>query len=217
MKPVAILLSVLVAVLIVVLYWLLLFQPVGEEIEIVQAETERLEAEAGRLESRIAELREVRSTAPERGASLTTAHVVVPEDPGLPALLRQVQQAADDAGLVLMGVSSTRPTPLGVDVAEGLASINISAEIEGSYFQIVDFLRRLEEPAISPRGILVRSIIIAGDAEAYPILSASLNADVFAFVGRVAEEPEEPDPDDPDDELLDLDEPDGDDDAEDAT
>ena len=47
-----------------------------------------------------------------------------------------------------------------------LYRIDLNAELRGRYFQIVDTLRRLEDPAISPRGIVWTTAAMTIDVEA---------------------------------------------------
>lgn len=199
MRRSVLLLSILGFVLIVVLYWFLLFQPASDEIDELRAQTEQLESQAAQLEARVAELREVRDAAVEEEALLVAAEAIIPSEPALPAVLRQMQQAADDSGLLLSSVTSSRPTAFDAeDAPPNLSVISVTADLEGSYFQVVDFLRRLEDPTISPRGISFRSLTASGEPAEHPVLQVSLSADLFAFVAQPApEEPEEEPADEP--------------------
>jgi hypothetical protein len=54
---------------------------------------------------------------------------------------------------------------------------------EGGYFQVVDFLRRLEDPVVTPRGVLVQSVT-ASPGE-LPTLSVSVSVVMFADLQQV--------------------------------
>jgi Tfp pilus assembly protein PilO len=202
MTRVQILLSVLAAILVVVLFWLLLWSPQSDELEALRAETEDIENRQAVTATRISELESVRDEAPEQEALLASARAVVPGDAGLPGFLRQLQLAADDSNLSLVAVAPARPTEVTAEGADqGLHNINMTVELQGSYFQVVDFLRRIEDPAITPRGMVWNALSISGDPEEYPSLSVSLQGDLYAVLPVASEEtPPEAEPETDEDE-----------------
>jgi Tfp pilus assembly protein PilO len=189
MTRVQILLSVLAAGLVVALFWLLLWSPQSEELEELRAETESIENQQAVTANRISDLESVRDDAPEQEALLASARAVVPGDAGLPGFLRQLQLAADDSNLSLVAVAPARPTEVTAEGADqSLHNINMTVELQGSYFQVVDFLRRIEDPAITPRGMVWNALSISGDPEEYPSLSVSLQGDLYAVLPVASEE-----------------------------
>jgi Tfp pilus assembly protein PilO len=203
MNRTMVLLSVLAAILVVAMAWLLLLQPRNNEIDELRAETASFEAQEQQLQARVAALRQVREDSPDYEAQLAAAYAIIPRDTALPAVLRQLQLAADESGLTLMAVAPSRPAAATVEGgATGLARINVAVDVEGRYFQLVDFLRRLEDPAISPRALNWTSMNLSGDPEEYPLLTASLQGDLFALLPTPpAEQPVTQDPDDADVEV----------------
>jgi hypothetical protein len=187
------LLAVVGAVLLVALSWVLLYQPKNQEVAEIQAETVAAEAQAAELETRVAELQLVRETAPEAEAQLVAALTVVPQDRALPSALRQLQLAAEDSGVTLTAMAPGRPEPVTIEgAAEGLMRLNLVVDIEGEYFQMVDFLRRMEDPRISPRGLLWNGGLVDSDYDDYPLLTASLQGDLFAIMPVAPPETETP-------------------------
>lgn len=189
------------AVLVVVLFWLLLWSPKNEELQAVRTETEDIEARQEQTAVRIAALEAVRDEAPQQEALLAASHAVLPDDSALPGFLRQVQQAADESGLTLQVVSPARPVPVDETTTEGqveepgtggLHRINIAIELEGGYFQLVDFLRRIEDPEITPRGMLWNGLTVEGDPAEHPTLQMSLQGDLFAVLPTTPPETEAP-------------------------
>lgn len=179
MKRQTVLLLALAAVLVVAMYWLLLFRPQQAELADVRAQVDAQVAQQAQLEAQLVRLRGVRADAPEVEADLVAVEAILPEDAALPALLRQLQSAADDAGVELETVTTTAPAPV-VDAATPLSSVGVNLQIEGSYFQAVDFLRRIEDPAITPRGVLWDTATVTRDD--YPRLTVTLSGRVFAQV-----------------------------------
>jgi len=197
----------LLCVLLAVGWYFLLFQPTSEDIEVVRADTETTLAQAAQERARAEELRAVRQRAPEAEATLAAGQTLIPEESAIPALFRQLQQAADDAGVRMTTLAPSAPS---VDTREDqeLAVVGVTMAITGSYFQIVDLARRIEDPLLTPRALQWRTASLS-PAE-YPELSVTLSGDVFSrnveeLPTIEVEEPEEPieddeDADDPDDQ-----------------
>lgn len=176
-------------VLLLVLFYLLGWKPQSEELARIQTETDSAIAQQAVLESQIASLESVRASAPEIEAALATAESLVPREAALPAALRQLQLAADDSGVNLVSIGPGRPAA--DETVPELARIAVSINAEGSYFQLVDFLRRLEDPAITPRVILFENVAVSlGE---YPILGATLAGSMYALL-PAPPAPVEPEP-----------------------
>lgn len=174
-----VILAVLGILVILVLFYMFVFKPKQEELAEIEVQIEEALAQEAALESRIATLEEVRARAPEIEASLATAESIIPREQALPSALRQLQLAADDSGAELLSVTPGRPVALEGEIPE-LAELSVTLVLDGSYFQLVDFLRRVEDPAITPRGITWSGLTLA--ATEYPTLTASLSGRMFALL-----------------------------------
>lgn len=184
-------LAALGAVLVVVLFWLLLWTPKSDELAEVRAEIEGVQQEQEMTRTRIQALQAVRDRAPEIEARLAAASSLIPRDTALPSVLRQLQLAADESGAVLLSVSPGRPAPV-EETEDDLAAMTVSVQLAGSYFQIVDFLRRVEQPDVTPRGLIWSDLALG--VEEYPQLSANLTGTMYASLPSApppSDEPEE--------------------------
>jgi type IV pilus assembly protein PilO len=214
MTRVQVLLAALAAVLIVVLFWFLVWQPGQEEREDLEQQIAAVQVQQQELTAERGQLREVRERAPEIDAEIATANRIIPTFADVPGVLRLLQSAADDSGVVLRVVQPTRPQQLDLAPA-GLSFIGLSLQLEGSYFQIIDFLRRIEDPTMTARGIRWEGATLTRNDDEYPVLEIALTGSLFSQLPVPPEEPEpEPDEDadtdaeDVEDDLLD-DETDG--------
>ncbi len=225
MSRLQILLSVLGVVLIVVLVTLFVFQPREERLAELETQIDQeldLQAELTRERN---ELREVRGDAPELEAQLSAAEVVVPSHPDVPGLIRSIQLAADDAGTLLVSVAPSRMQQL-PDAPEGVSVAELNIQLEGNYFQVVDFLRRVEDPELIGRGILWTGATLTrgtedqvddedevDDAVTAGNLIVTLSGRVYSHLPEPPSEEELEDPEavDPDDDPQD---PDADDTAD---
>jgi Tfp pilus assembly protein PilO len=179
MKRQTLLLSILAAILTVALFWILLFQPKRAELADLEIDIAAEIDQQRLLEADLVRLRQIRETAPEVESQLAAAEAIVPRDAALPSALRQLQIAADEAGVVLQSVTTSRPTQV-EGATPGLSRINVNVQLLGSYFQVVDFLRRTEDPAITPRGLLWNDSSLG--KQEYPQLVASLGGTVYALL-----------------------------------
>jgi hypothetical protein len=101
-------------------------------------------------------------------ASLSRAEF--PASPALPGLVDALQDAASLAGVELGTVAPTTPTVSAIH--PDLAEISTSIRVKGGFFEIQDFLVRLENMVkgtdpdrVPPRSLLVRSIDLGGGSE----------------------------------------------------
>lgn len=172
-------LSAFGVVLVLVLFYFFAFQPKNEELAVIRDEIDAAVAQQATLEARIAALQEVRLRAPEIEAALAAAESITPRESALPSALRQLQLAADDSGVELRTVSPGRPVAVPGEIPE-LSTISVAVTIDGSYFQLIDFLRRIEDPAITPRGIIWTSGTVS--PANYPQLAASLTGQMYAVL-----------------------------------
>ena len=205
MKRLTLLLTALGMVLLVVVFFLFLFQPAREELAVVEEQIDQQLDEQLALQGEIDRLRSVREEAPAVEAGLATADAIVPRDPGLPALVRNLQLAADESGIALITVSTSRPTELADIETDGLSSLAVTTQLEGGYFQVVDFLRRIEDPGITPRGVTWSTATVSRADDLYPDLTVSLTGNAYAIIPGAVEPEPEPAPDDPDDDADEVD------------
>ncbi|MGH3441714.1 MAG: hypothetical protein ACRDUY_06660 [Nitriliruptorales bacterium] len=183
-RPVALLVG-LGALVVAVAYYFLLWAPKSDRLAEIEAAIEQADLQQIQLQQRINTLQDVRSRAPDLEAQIVAAESIVPPEMAVPAALRQLVLAADDSGVDLMQVSPARPAPLAAAEEPGLASMNVTLQVEGGYFQLVDFLRRLEDPTISPRGFVWAAVSLT--PADYPTLTANVSGAMFAVL-RVAGE-----------------------------
>lgn len=220
------LIAVLVSAVLAVGWWYLLYQPSADEQEAFESETAQLEQEEARLRAEIAELVRVRDDEMAIRAELSLMEEYIPNGVDQPTALRELQDAADAAGVVIDTVAFGAPVAVAESPATGeqdttLAEIGISMTATGGYFQQVDLFRRLEVSV--PRAFLVDSVTMGEGGEDFPTLSTTWTGRMFAVVDIAAtvesEEGEPPGTEEGGDEAEDApegeDAPDGEDDLDD--
>lgn len=181
--------AVIVALVLTLAFWFLLYKPANEQQALLEAETLTLVEEQNRLNQELAELRDIKAREVEIRAAIARLDQFIPSGPAQPAAIRQLQEAADAAGaaVTLVGfgepqvpdAAATGTTP---EAATGgtLANIPVNMSVEGGYFQIVDFFRRLEVEV--PRAVLVDTVNISEAAAGYPRLKVDWAGQLFSVV-----------------------------------
>lgn len=187
MSRIAWVLTVLVIVLLGVGWWFLAWSPTSEEIADVRAETERVESLARNERARAAQLREVRSQTPELEYELTRADVLIPTDAQVPSILRQLELAAEASGVRLNSIAPGVPSPTEVNGVT-VSTIALSMSLEGTYYQVIDLMRRMEDPDQFVRGMTWTGVSLS--PADFPTLNVSLSAQLYARDATTVAAPE---------------------------
>ena len=118
----------------------------------------------------------------ELKAKASLARAEFPASPALPGLVDALQDSASLAGVELGTVAPT--TPKTSTVNPQLAEITTTVNVSGGYFEIQDFLVRLEslvkgsDPGrVDPRSVLIQSVNLASGDDAATGDSAAATAD----------------------------------------
>jgi Tfp pilus assembly protein PilO len=182
------LIGVLVALLVAAGFYFLLYQPRQEEQEQLEAETAQLIGQQSQLQAQIDELTAIRDDQPRIAAALERLELLIPSTVAQAAAIRQLQSAADAAGVDLSSITFADPVAVtpAATTADGLqlGSVTTSAVVEGGYFQAVDFFRRLETDV--DRAVLVSSVTMAEGPDGFPSLSTTWTGELFALIPAVA-------------------------------
>jgi Pilus assembly protein, PilO len=158
--------SIVVAVLVVAGLWALLVRPKDGQAAAAQADEREAAAKAETLRGQISALEQARSEADSLRARAREAGDLFPAKPDLPDLTTALQKVASQAGVDLLSIQPSSPGA-STDSPE-LAAVTATVSVSGGYFEIEDFLSRLEnlvkspDPAshIPPRSVLVRSVSV---------------------------------------------------------
>ncbi|MDX6285425.1 MAG: hypothetical protein QOG53_910 [Frankiales bacterium] len=147
--------------------WFLLVSPQRADAKQTRADTAEQEQQNQSLQSTIASLQAQHKNLPQVQAQLAKLATQLPSNPGLPALIRQLSSAADNAGVDLISITpspptviasaaattpvapagSTAGTPAARSVAapnNQLASVPLVIQVNGGYFQVEQFVSNLE-------------------------------------------------------------------------
>lgn len=179
-------LSVLAAIVVLTVAWYFAFwSPASEQQVALETETATLEAQQAQLRTQLGQLNDIREREVQIRADLTRVEQFIPTNPSQASLIRQSQLAANASAVEILSLAFAEPVvvegaPLPAQPGLVLGSIAATGQIEGGYFQIVDFFRRLEVEVT--RAILVETITVEEGEGGFPRLSATFTADLFALI-----------------------------------
>jgi Tfp pilus assembly protein PilO len=198
-------------VLVLVVGALLLVRPKQQAAAEARADRNGAIAESQALQDQVRALESLKANAATLRARAELAKAEFPSTPGLAALVDALEDAADQAGVDLVSITPAAPKA-SADQPE-LAEIATGVNVKGSYFQIEDFLSRVENlvkgtdpERIPPRSVLVRSVNVTsgsgdggtgGSTAATPDASAEadqLQATIALTAFQLARSPAAPAP-----------------------
>lgn len=168
-----IILVVGVTLLVVVLFGVFVLRPKISQVGQLRAQQREggKKLEAAKLN--LARLQAIKAEAMEIEKEQLKLNQRFPEDPDLPSLLVTLQDTANEAGIDFISISPGELAP-----QEGYSELSLGISISGTFFDVVDFLYRLEGLS---REVRVDSVDIG--VSDYPELSASISAKAFTVGG----------------------------------
>jgi Tfp pilus assembly protein PilO len=197
----AILIGVGATLAVLLVWYFLLWSPRGKAIDKAKARRATFESQAQELESQLQRLQEAKRTEAATRAKIDTLRQAIPDEPNLAQFILDANDAASRSGIDFLSVAPTPPapgaapeptpgaTPTAADAVPAQVSLNIN--ITGGYFQILDFVNRLDD--------LTRIVVIDGMnvASAEGVLSVQITGRMFvaqAPTGTAAPPAAEPPP-----------------------
>jgi Tfp pilus assembly protein PilO len=126
---------------IVLLWYFLLYAPLGDDLSSAQTQTETEQKKTDGLQQQLSQLQSQAKNGTQQQALLRKLDAAVPEQPDLAEFIIQANEIATESGISFLSIS---PTPPASGTA-GVSVINLTISIGGSFFQLQDYLRLLEK------------------------------------------------------------------------
>src|SRR3954469_15478868 len=141
--------------------WFLLVSPQRSHAASLRAQAVSQESANASLQSQVNQLEQQKKGLPAQQRQLNKIAARVPDNPELPALIRQLSSAADDAGVDLVSLAPSAPAPV-VDAtgaapvtaagtlaapaaASPLVKIQLALTVQGSYYNVESFFQQIEK------------------------------------------------------------------------
>jgi len=158
------------AFVVLVAATMLLIRPTRQATAEARADRDAAVADSQSLRDQIKALEAIKPKEAELKAEAELAKAEFPATPALPGLVDALQDAASVSGVGLGTVAPS--TPAASTVNPTLAEITTTVSVNGGYFEIQDFLVRLEnlvkgsDPArVAPRSVLVESVSLTSGSD----------------------------------------------------
>lgn len=141
-RDIAILIGLGTVVLIAAWYFLII-SPKRDDLEKTQADIKNEQAKLQENERRLKQIDQERQTARQTDSDLLKLNKLVPVDDQVESLIVELQQSANESGIWFMNIKPAAP----VTGVGGLTVVPIEVKFEGSFFDLNDFLYRVENYA----------------------------------------------------------------------
>lgn len=170
------LIAVVGGLLLTAAWWMFLISPRNGTIGDYQDQLNAAIDTESRLRAQIVQLQEIRDREVEYEAALGKLNALIPDRPLLDEAIEQISSLAGDTGVKLQTLSPSVPAPA-VDGSE-LREINVSAQIEGEFFEVLGFLFGLND---MDRLVRVDGVSLSStqDETGTTILGASIEMRLF--------------------------------------
>ena len=122
-------------------WWVLFWSPAGEAMAAADARFDAASSQSAQLTVRRDRLLATQAKLPQLQSRLQTLSGAVPDNPGMADFLVAASQAEVDSGLDFLTVSAAPPQP---SPSPGLSRIQVQITGRGGYFQMLDFINRLQ-------------------------------------------------------------------------
>src|SRR4051812_19561240 len=181
--------------------WFLAVKPQRSHTASLRTQTQSVQSSNSELQSQVAQLKQQQKDLPAQQKVLSQIATKIPDNPALPSLIRQLSAAADGAGINLVTIAPGSPTiatarSAAVATAPGassaaaspLASIPLTMQVQGSYFNIEQFFSAVESLSramlvtgftLAPGGTQTAGGAQGAAASGNGMLSASITASIF--------------------------------------
>jgi type IV pilus assembly protein PilO len=145
------------AVLLIIAWYFLLFAPTSNDLNDTRDEVSAAESQKQELENAIRRLKELSANQTQQEADLRTLRAAIPPTPDLGEFILQANEIASASGIDWLSVSPSPPVASGAN-----STIALSIQIDGGFFQVLDYLNRMED---MDRLVIVDGVSVSSGAE----------------------------------------------------
>jgi Tfp pilus assembly protein PilO len=128
-------------VLLVIIWFFALWLPASRELDDANDELDAAEATIQELEQERERLRVATEDAPVIQTQLRTLEAAIPGRPDLADFMLSLSEAEVASGLEIVSVTTGEPR----EESPGLTTIPVDLELNGGYFQLLDFINRVTQ------------------------------------------------------------------------
>lgn len=153
------LLVLLGAVVVAVAWFLLVFRPLGDDLDEAEERRDAAERQEQVLEAQLRQLQGLEDERPALEAEQQRLAAAIPPTADLAGFILSANQIAASSGVDWLSVSPSPPAA--PESAAAPTPIALTIQVQGGFFQVLDYLNRLED---LPRTVVVDSISVSAGA-----------------------------------------------------
>ena len=175
-------------VVVVILWFVALYSPQSSALKDARKRANDAAQQTATLRDQLSRLQQAQQSQPLKQSQLETLRVAIPDTPNLAQFILDANDAASRAGIDFLSISPTPPssasqgatTPTAAGGGAGATGaqpvpIKIAMTASGGYFQVLDFVNRLNS---LPRIVVVDSLQVSAQSGG-ATLSVSLSERIF--------------------------------------
>jgi len=132
--------TAVVAVVLIVAWYFLLFSPAQRKLSDLGTQIQSAQSALDTANLEVVKLESYKKTAPQSRAEIVRLGKMLPESEGIPGLIIELTRTAEASGVGITSIARGTTTP---GVPFGIQTLTI--QVSGRYFDVEDFLYRLEE------------------------------------------------------------------------
>jgi Tfp pilus assembly protein PilO len=182
-----------IGVVVVILWFVALWSPQGSALSAARKRKADAVQQTATLRDQLTRLQQARRDQPLKQSQLETLRVAIPDDPNLAQFILDANEAASKAGIDFLSITPTPPTTSGAGTKPPTATggaaaaggaapvpIKIAMTATGGYFQVLDFVNRLNA---LPRLVVVDDLTLGAQGTAAQ-LQVTLQERIFTTSSR---------------------------------
>jgi Tfp pilus assembly protein PilO len=176
-----------IGVVVVILWYVALWGPQSSALSAARKRKDTAVQQGATLRDQLTRLQQARRDQPLKQSQLETLRVAIPDDPNLAQFILDANDAASKAGIDFLSITPTPPgsagtatTPAGASAGGAPVPIQIAMTATGGYFQVLDFINRLNQ---LPRLVVVDGLTLGAQGTAAQ-LQVSLQERIFTTSSR---------------------------------
>jgi Tfp pilus assembly protein PilO len=175
------LLAFLAALLLAIGWWFFFISPRNADIADANDELDAVRAQEQTLRVQIAQLQEIQADELLYLDAITQLEALIPQRPLLDQFIEEIDTLAAASGIELRSLAPSIPVPA---EESQLRLINVSAQIEGEFFDVLGFLFGLNdmERLVRVDGVALTSTV---DDEGATILNVTLEMRLFTLADLI--------------------------------
>jgi type IV pilus assembly protein PilO len=151
-------------------WYVMLFSPQGATLSAANSRLESARERQTELRAQLRALQTAKTTPSTIQAQINALKQAIPNTPDLAGFIDAANGAANASGVDFLSLAPSLPSA----GKAGVTELKLSLAVKGTYFQLVDFVNRLNG---IPRLVVVDGLNLTGDKSG--ALSAQINARMF--------------------------------------